>query len=607
MQWLKNFIYKEYTTTLTVTSGSGFHLRPVARFVSEAKKFSCDIHIHFNGRSVSAKAVNALLSLNLDKNHTFIISTRGKSAKEALQTLSTLFTTLMKEEKAPIEISKETHHYDGSCIECDIICEGIAVAPLYFYKEKEVQTEDNKNFKEALLAGLNELDSLCHKSQKEDRAIYLAQKALLQALGDETDSLETFTQRIKEESETLRGGKLEAKISDYKDLLRRVKSHMGYHYESTLPDNPFILIADDLLPSDINTLQKSAVQGIILKETSTASHTALLLRTSNIPSLVSPSLPESNTQEVILDAHSGVLVIQASKRDITQALKREEEDKKEALLANKKRFEKAVTNKGVHIKTFANVADTDSAKTAKEEGAEGIGLLRTEFLFTKEKPSFEMQMNAYKEIFALFDTVTVRTLDIGGDKALPYISLPKENNPFLGVRGVRLFQTHRRVLEEQLHAIFKAAHTKPIKVMFPMVSTVEEFTQAKTVAQDVAKKHALDISHIEFGIMIEVPSVLFLLEDFNKVVDFYSIGTNDLTQYLFAIERTHPTLQADPLSSVLFSVIENIVKNADKPVSICGELAANKNAIPKLLDLGIEVLSVSPKSIAKIKETIRDV
>jgi len=162
-------------------------------------------------------------------------------------------------------------------------------------------------------------------------------------------------------------------------------------------------------------------------------------------------------------------------------------------------------------------------------------------------------------------------------------------------------------MEEHLHAIFVAAKNRPVKVMFPMVSTVEEFNNAKHFAQEIAKKYHIDIAKLLFGIMIEVPSVLFLLNNFNKVVDFYSIGTNDLTQYLFAIERTHPTLKTDDLSPAVFSAIEMIIKKADKPVSICGELAGNKKAISKLLKIGIETLSVSAKNIAQTKETIRHV
>jgi phosphoenolpyruvate-protein kinase (PTS system EI component) len=201
--------------------------------------------------------------------------------------------------------------------------------------------------------------------------------------------------------------------------------------------------------------------------------------------------------------------------------------------------------------------------------------------------------------------ITVRTLDVGGDKMLPYVQLPQENNPFLGIRGVRLFDTHPALLEEQLHAIFHAAQDKSIKIMFPMVSNVEEFLKAKSFAQNIALKYQIDISHHLFGIMIEVPSVLFMLESFNDAVDFYSIGTNDLTQYLFAIERTHPTLKTDELSPAVFSAIGTILEKASKPVSICGELASNKEAIATLLDLGIETFSVSPKRIAQTKEIVR--
>ncbi|MEA3434532.1 MAG: putative PEP-binding protein, partial [Campylobacterota bacterium] len=305
--------------------------------------------------------------------------------------------------------------------------------------------------------------------------------------------------------------------------------------------------------------------------------------------------------------HSAVVVQNPSSEDLERATKRLKKNEAQKNIASIKRFEHATTSKGKNIKVFANVADVSSAQTAKEEGAEGIGLLRSEFLFKEEKPTLEVQTQAYEEIFALFDEITVRTLDIGGDKALPYINLPKEENPFLGIRGVRLFQTHPEIMAEQLQAIFLASKNRALKIMFPMISTIEEFNEAKCFAYEVSKKYQIDISQLQFGIMIEVPSVLFLMEAFNEVVDFYSIGTNDLTQYLFAVERTHPTLKADALSPVLFDAIETIVKKTTKPVSICGELAAHKDAIPKLLNIGIETLSVSPKSIAQTKEEIRNV
>lgn len=608
MSLFKHFFSKPLSAQLTVTSNNGFHLRPVAQFASLAKSFSAHITATAKHKTVDAKGVNTLLSLSLEKGDTFMLSVKGKKAEEALQSLLVLFETLMHNDKEVNKIEKSAYAYEGSVIEGEIISQGIAIAPAYYYSSQEVHHKSDLNFQEAHAHSMDELESLYTSHKEEDNAtIYLAQKELLSSLGEKSQSLEAFEALIQEESRKLTGTKLDAKRSDYQDILQRVKKHLGVEVKVTFPDTPFILLCNDLLPSEIDMLLETKVLGVILKETSVNSHTAILLRAAGICSLIADTNTLKQNETLILDTHSGVIVQTPSSDDLQKANERSEQDAAQNILSAKKRFESARTQKGKVINVFANVADVSSAKTAKKEGAEGIGLLRSEFLFKSVKPSLEIQQKAYKEIFDIFDDITVRTLDVGGDKALPYIAIPSENNPFLGVRGVRLFQTHPQLLEEQLHAIFLAAEEKTIKIMFPMVSTVEEFIETKAFALKVAEKYQLDISHILFGIMVEVPSVLFLLETFNEVVDFYSIGTNDLTQYLFAIERTHSSLKVDALSPVLFSAIETILTKATKPVSICGELAANKDAIEKLLLLGLETLSVSPKSIAQTKETIRNV
>ncbi len=608
MSFFTNLFSKPKTKQLNITSNNGFHLRPVAQFVSVAKTYSCQITATFKDKTVDAKGVNSLLSLSLEKGDSFILITKGKKAEEALTQLHTLFETLMHNDKEVKQIQKETYTYEGHTIEGNIISEGIAIAPLYNYAAKEVLQKSDLSFQEALHKSIDELEVLYTTYQKNDTAtIYLAQKELLASLGQKSQTLTDLEQLVEKESQQLLGTKLDSKRSDYQDLLQRVKKHLGIELKATFPDVPFILLADDLLPSEIDMLAKTKVSGVVLKETSTNSHTAILLRAAGITALIADTTGLLSETSVILDAHSGTVVCTPSSDDLQKAESRLEKNEAQKALASTKRFENATTSKGKNIKVLANVSDINSAKVAKEEGAEGIGLLRSEFLFKEEKPTLEGQTQAYEEIFALFDDITVRTLDIGGDKALPYINLPQEENPFLGIRGVRLFQTHPEIMAEQLQAIFLTSKNRALKIMFPMISSVEEFNEAKHFAQEVAKKHQLDIAQLQFGIMIEVPSVLFLIESFNEVVDFYSIGTNDLTQYLFAIERTHHTLKADELSPVLFDAIENIVKKATKPVSICGELAANKDAIPKLLNLGIKTLSVSPKSIAQTKEGIRHV
>jgi phosphocarrier protein FPr len=608
MSLFKNLFAKPLSAQLTVTSSNGFHLRPVAQFTALAKSFSCQITATFKDKTVDTKSVNTLLSLSLERGDTFTLVTKGKQADLALEELQTLFNTLMQHDRQTQQIEKISRHYEGTVAEGEIISEGIAIAPTYSYQKKELQHKSTMSFKEALYQSVTELETLSTVQKEENNAgIYLAQKELLASLAEKSHTLSTLEQCVKEESEKLLGTKLASKRSDYQDILQRVKKHMGMEVQVIFPDTPFILLCNDLLPSDIEILAQTDVAGVILKETSIHSHTAILLRAAGICSMIADTTPLPQNETVVLDTHAGVMVQHPSKDDLERAAQQQKQDLTQKARSTQKRFEPALSRQGKQTHVFANVSDTASAKTAKEEGAEGIGLLRSEFLFTSVKPSFDTQQQAFKEIFTLFNDVTVRTLDVGGDKALSYIQIPQENNPFLGVRGVRLFQTHPELLEEQLHAIFSAAGAKPVKIMFPMVSTVEEFIEAKSFARDVAKKYALDISHLRFGIMIEVPSVLFLLEAFNEVVDFYSIGTNDLTQYLFAIERTHPSLKADELSPVVFSAIRAIIEKATKPVSICGELAAHKNAIPTLVDLGINTLSVSPKSIAQTKEAIRHV
>jgi len=597
---------KSATAILHITSSNGFHLRPAALFVKEAQKFSCQIEAESRGESVNAKNLNALLSLNLDKGDHFDLVCKGKDAPEAIEALSALFERLMGEESETVSIEKEQTSYESDALKGEIIASGIAIAPLWHYREESIRKEDTLTFQEAVAQSLRELETLHSEHQnKIDGGIYLAQKALLETLSGSCESLEMLEAAVARESDTLRGGKMEAKIIDYKDLLARVKRHLGFSLTIPYPHTPFILVADDLLPSQIEELPTEAV-GVILQQTTLTSHSAILLRASGIPSLIlRDTLPQTDTL-VILDAHSALL-LHPTDNDTQKAKVRQKEDAKAAQSAHTKRLDAALTSQGRHIKVLANVTDVASAQKAKEEGAEGIGLLRTEFLFTDEKPDFDTQVEAYRKIFALFDEITVRTLDVGGDKALPYIDLPQENNPFLGIRGVRLIRTHPELIEAQLHAIFKAAEGKVIKIMFPMVATVEEFNEAKAFAQDTAQKYGCSIDTIRFGIMVEVPAVLFAMKQFNEVVDFYSIGTNDLAQYLFAIERTHPTLSFDPRSEVLFGALEKIVQEADKPVSICGELAGDTEAIPKLIEMGIETLSVSAKRIAPTKETIRHV
>ena len=321
--------------------------------------------------------------------------------------------------------------------------------------------------------------------------------------------------------------------------------------------------------------------------------------------IIPQPIPPSN--EAILDASSGNLILHPSVEDRQKALQKRNAFEASQTESYQKRFEPTHTQQGRKITVLANITDLSSAKEAKEMGADGIGLLRTEFLFTQRKPTLEEQTHAYREIFELFEEITIRTLDIGGDKSLPYIDIPHEANPFLGLRGIRFSLHEKQLFREQLLAIFQAHQGKAIKIMFPMVSEKQEFRDAKAIALEVAKAHQIDISNIQFGIMIEVPSVILAIKLFDKGVDFYSIGTNDLTQYLFAVERTHPTLKVNATHPILMSALKIIIDTTHKPISICGELAGLPEATKPLIGMGYTTLSVSPQLIPSLKEKIRHV
>jgi phosphocarrier protein FPr len=595
---LLHHFYKKQVTTLTVTSKAGFHLRPAAQFATLAKTFHATIEAHYKQKSVSAKSVNSLIGLGLTHSDSFRLTAKGKDGQEALHELQTLFHQLMVEDTPLEKIHKEHITYTSTTLQGDIIAEGIAIGvttPL----QTTTQYTDGCTFSEAI-------NQTKQKLHNQKGAIFQAQLTLLESLEEHhhIKTLKAFEKEISIQITTLKGTPLETKRVDYLDLLEQVKQTMGYTTTLHLPKEPSILVTQDLLPSHIESLKNSTLLGVVLQKTSLTSHTAILLRAAGIPSLILNHTITPHTP-AILDATAGSLILNPTQKDTVQA-----KDRRNAYLSTQKsayenRFKTAMTQQGKEVHIMANIADLKSAKEALTFGAKRVGLFRTEFLFKTKPPTFQQQVNAYKEIFALFESTTIRTLDIGGDKALPYITLPPENNPFLGIRGVRLFKTHADIMQEQLLAILTAAQGHKVKVMFPMVSCVIEFQKLKALAKQLATTHNLDIPHIEFGIMIEVPSVLFLLEAFNEVVDFYSIGTNDLTQYLFAIERTHPTLSTNPLSSVVFDAIEHITQRATKPVSICGELAGDTKATEKLIKVGVTKLSMRATAIPEIKSYIR--
>ena len=602
------------TSTLQVTSSNGFHLRPIAKFVNEAKQFEATITLLSKQKEVSATQVPQILSLSLEKGDNFTLKCKGKEAQKALTFLSSYFEELMRDDKEITEIVQEKSEYTSESIKGTTISKGTGVGILTSYYRETIYNENGLSLKEALEKTANELDELYkNNKEKEEAEIFLAHKSLL-----ESELFQKEFDHIDRAIERLKGGKFESRIADYKDIKKRIESKMGKERIYRLPDDETSsilvvdMIGDELLPSEVEELSRlKNLKGVILEYGSTTSHVAILLRSFKIPAIIIQEriTPTGELFYSILDANAGQLIDLPTQEELDLAERKILEEKKEEEKSHQNRFEKTETKAGKKIKVLANITNLESAKEAKELGADGVGLLRTEFLFTKEKPTIEEQTKTYTEIFKLFDEVTVRTLDIGGDKSLPYINIPKEDNPFLGLRGIRFSLQEETLLKEQLLAIFKAVGVtmSHVKIMFPMISNIQEFQQAKTIALEIAKANNLDLTNIQFGIMLEVPSVIFALKEFDSLVDFYSIGSNDLTQYLFAIERTHPTLSVDATSPELMNALAYIKTQTQKPISICGELAGLEEATQQLVEMGYETLSVSAKLIPYMKESIRNI
>jgi len=619
MNFLKKVFKKRHSpflTTLTITSENGLHLRPIAKFVNEVKEFNANINIIANDQEVLATQVPKILSLSLDKGDSFTLKCEGEEALEASAYLTDFFEKMMQEDKIEKEIIEVEDKYQANEIKGKSISKGIAISPLTLYETRKISKikETNLSIKDAIRRTKEELYDLYQANKtKHEAQIFLAQKELISAdvFRYECSTVRKFLEIIKEEVNRLENTKFASRIPDYRDVEQRVLKHLGLSSIIEVPSRPYILLTDDLLPSEVIKLQNTLLEGVVLQKGTPTSHASILLRSFGIPSIIVTE-PLKTSPRVILDANSGNLILQPTTNDFKKALEKQKLFKMYQEESYKKRFESTKTKDGKRIKVLANISDYKSAIEAKDQGADGVGLLRTEFLFRKERPSLEEQIISYKNIFKLFNVVTVRTLDIGGDKSLPYISIPKENNPFLGIRGIRFSLDEQVLFKEQILAIFRAYElfmpsAKIIKIMFPMISTVEEFNQAKDIALDIARSYTISLSNIEFGIMIEVPSVIFALKEFNEVVDFYSVGTNDLSQYIFAIERTHPTLIADASSPIFLSVLETIAQKANKPISICGEVAGLEELTEQLIEMGYKTLSVSYKLIPALKERIRHV
>lgn len=421
--------------------------------------------------------------------------------------------------------------------------------------------------------------------------------------------------------ESLPDETLRARSADVRDVGRRViEILLGIQAEMALASQSIIL-ARDLAPSQTAALDTSKVLAFCTVEGGPTSHTAILAKALGIPAVVGVGdalLEVADGTMLLVDGTTGLVASNPTPDLLSEFDRRiqdeREKQEKDAELAS----QPAVTTDGHRIEVVANVGGVEDARKALEYGAEGIGLLRTEFLFLNRSqlPDEQTQFAAYSTILDLMESrpVVVRTLDVGGDKEVPYYDFGAEANPFLGYRAIRISLGHPKDFKSQLRALLRAGAGHDLRIMFPMIATLDEVRRVKKLLEEAWVELGAEkieaAEKVQVGIMVEIPAVALLAEQFATEVDFFSIGTNDLTQYTFAAERGNKRVSHlnDPCHPAILRQIDKVVQAAHaqgKWVGMCGEMAGDQQAIPLLLGLGLDELSISPAQIPSVKQVIR--
>lgn len=417
---------------------------------------------------------------------------------------------------------------------------------------------------------------------------------------------------------------MKERAADIKDVSKRVLSHiLGVSLPNpTMIDEPVVIIAEDLTPSDTAQLNKKFVQGFATNIGGRTSHSAIMSRSLEIPAVVGTKNITDAVQQgdfVIVDGIAGEVIINPDEQTVTgykarqAAFLQEKEELKQ--LVN----DKTVTKEGKHVELAANIGTPNDLEGVKNNGAEGIGLYRTEFLYMGRDamPSEDEQFEAYKKVLSEMDgkRVVVRTLDIGGDKELPYLNLPKEMNPFLGYRAIRLCLDQQDIFRTQLRALLRASIHGKLSIMFPMIATINEFRDAKAILEEEKASLIADkvkvADDIELGIMVEIPSTAAMADIFAKEVDFFSIGTNDLIQYTMAADRMSERVSYlyQPYNPAILRLIKQVIDASHKEgkwTGMCGEMAGDSTAIPLLLGLGLDEFSMSATSVLSARRQIKN-
>ena len=639
----------DFFVEVELPAGAGLHARPATVLGELARSFAADIQLSYKGRRASAKSLAALLKLAAEGGARLRVEASGPDAARAILQVREAIRTGLGDEAEPVQRAPSAAlpfvpASSGRAISAVSAAPGMAVGRLYRQQALSIVVADSvgevahekDRLSSALQTAYSQLDDaqrlLAQRAGKAQAAIFRAHQAFLEdgeLLSEVLATIEaghsaawSFQQAIEvrvAELSVVDNERLAARAHDLRDVAQRVLVILTgvERVEPSYPDEPFILVADDLSPSDAARLDLARVLGLCTSAGGPTSHTAIIARSLDLPALVGAGgevLALMSGLECILDATAGKLYVEPTARDLELARAHQRGLGRVRELAELTRYEPAIMRDGHRMEVVANIGKPGEAAEAVLAGAEGVGLLRSEFLFLERStpPSEDEQFAAYTTMTRALNglPLIVRTLDIGGDKVVPYLDLPHEDNPFLGVRGIRLCLQKPELFLPQLRAIYRASATGPIKIMFPMITTLEDLCAAKQLAEQVRRE--VGVPPVPIGIMVEVPSVALLADAFAEEADFFSIGTNDLTQYTLAIDRVHPELakQADSLHPSVLRLIDLTVRAAEqkgKWVGVCGGLAGDPLGALIMAGLGVRELSMSTPSIPVIKARLRDV
>lgn len=419
------------------------------------------------------------------------------------------------------------------------------------------------------------------------------------------------------EDEYMRG-----RSADVKDISERLINILsGFNASSMVSDEPVIIVAEDLAPSETVQLDKDKILSFVSVKGSVNSHTAILARTMGIPALIgTPVIPDNDIDGKmgIVDGNSGCLYVDPDNEKLGYYRKKRDEQLKQKELLQLLKGREDITIDGRKIKLYANIGNVKDVMTVKANDAAGIGLFRSEFIYLERDtfPTEEEQFNIYRTVAENMagKPVIIRTLDIGADKQCDYFNMDKEDNPALGMRAIRICLTRTEIFKTQLRALYRASAYGNINIMYPMIANMWEIDRIKEIEKEVRdelKQQGIDTGNVQTGIMIETPAAVMQSDELAEKVDFFSIGTNDLTQYTLAVDRQNPKLDSffDPHHPAVLKMIKMVVDNAHKAgiwAGICGELGADTSLTREFLKMGVDELSVSPGRILPIRKIILD-